>query len=74
MVIKGLGNKKGKATLPGQLQPPGPHGHPDVALPIYTRTPQRRSGGKNKKDRTSCRVGHSKGDGDACSCLGTSGC
>ena len=34
-----MGTKKGKTTLPGLLQPPGPRGHPDVALPICNQHP-----------------------------------
>ena len=29
--------QKGRTTLPGHTRPPGPHGHPDVVLPICTR-------------------------------------
>ena len=60
--------KKGKATLPGQLQPPGPHGHPDVALPISNHTLKKGCNGGKKQENplfTPCRGSNGEGDGYA---------
>ncbi len=67
--IRLQGTKKGETTLPGTKKAASPHGYWTL-FRRYVPAPKRRSGGKNKKDRTSCRVGHGKGDGDACGYLG----
>nr|DAG94218.1 MAG TPA: hypothetical protein [Herelleviridae sp.] len=59
--------QKSKTTLPGYSQPPGPHGHPDVALPICDQHPTTGAlVARNEKHRSSYHVGHGKGDGYAC--------
>lgn len=49
LLVWELGTKKGKATLPGLTEPPGPHGLPDVALPNMNLRPERRAEARIEK-------------------------
>lgn len=59
-------HKKRQGDAPLLNEQPGPRGHPDVALPIHNRIPQRGcTGGKNKKTALSASLGLATGDGYA---------
>ena len=44
-------NEKRQGDAPLQCEQPGPHGHPDVALPIHNRIPKKGCNGGKKKEK-----------------------
>ena len=44
-------NEKRQGDAPLQCEQPGPHGHPDVALPIHNRIPKKGCNGGKKQEK-----------------------